>query len=99
MTIHVLHLSQNIVNLNGFYLNDLKFFIMVAYTIFQAHVTYVTLKIAIKLMFLKSHVYTYLHAVTGLCTSFNKVYLFKYSFNKCLSFNCYVCYQMIHKLF
>ena len=28
-------------------LNDLKFFVMVAYTIFQAHVTYVTLKIAL----------------------------------------------------
>ena len=27
------------------YLKDLKFFIMVAYTIFQAHVTFVTLKI------------------------------------------------------
>ena len=34
------HLSQNIVNRKGCYLNDLKFFIMVAYTIFQAHVTY-----------------------------------------------------------
>ena len=40
----VLHLSQNIVNRLGCYLNDLKFFIMVAYTIFQAHATYVTLK-------------------------------------------------------
>ena len=47
MTIHVLHLSQNIVNLLGCYLNDLKFFIMVAYTIFQANVTYVTIKIAL----------------------------------------------------
>ena len=27
----------------GCHLNDLKFFILVAYTIFQAHVTYVTL--------------------------------------------------------
>ena len=30
-------------------LNDLKFFIMVAYTIFQANVTYVTLKIALNI--------------------------------------------------
>ena len=48
------------------------------YTIFQAHVTYVTLKIAlnIQLISLTSPVYTHLHAGTGLCTSFNKVYLF-----------------------
>ena len=51
---------------------------MVAYTIFQAYVMYVTFKIALicKLMSLTSHVYTYLHAGTGLCTSFKKVYLF-----------------------
>ena len=50
---------------------------MVAYTIFQAHVMYVTFKIAlnIKLMSLTGSVYTYLHAGTGICTSFNKVYL------------------------
>ena len=78
MTIRVIHLSQNIVNLQDCYLNDLKFFIMVAYTIFQAHATYVTLKIALtfKLMSLTSPVYSYLHAGTGLCTFFNKVYLF-----------------------
>ena len=78
MTIRVLHPSQNIVNLYGCYLNDLKFFIMVAYTIFQAHVTYVILKIALNIHFnvSKKPCYTYLHAVTGLCTSFNKVYLF-----------------------
>ena len=34
MTIPVLNMSQNIVNLYGCYLNDLKFFIMVAITIF-----------------------------------------------------------------
>ena len=51
---------------------------MVAYTIFQAHVMYVTFKIAlnVKLMSLTRPVYTYLHAGTGLCTSLNKVYLF-----------------------
>ena len=39
---------------------------------------YDTFKIAlnIKLMSLTSPVSTYLHAGTGLCTSFNKVYLF-----------------------
>ena len=31
----VLHLAQNIVNLLGCYLNDLKFFVMVAYPIFR----------------------------------------------------------------
>ena len=36
-----------IVNLSGWKLNDLKFFIMVAYTILQANVTYVTLNIAL----------------------------------------------------
>ena len=49
LTIRVLHLSQNIVNLYGCYLIDLKFFIMVAYTIFQAHIMYVTLKIALNI--------------------------------------------------
>ena len=43
---------------------------MVAYTIFQAHVTYVTLKIALNIQ-VTIPVYTYLHAGTGLCTSFN----------------------------
>ena len=49
LTIRVLHLSQNIVNLKGSYLNDFKFFIMVAYTIFQVHVMYVTFKIALNI--------------------------------------------------
>ena len=42
------------------YLNDLKFLIMVAYTIFQVYVTYVNLIIALKceLMSLTSPVYT-----------------------------------------
>ena len=46
MTICVLHLSQYILNLYARYLNDLKFFIMVTYTIFQAYVTHVNLEIA-----------------------------------------------------
>ena len=53
-------------------------------------------------MSLTSPVYTYLHAGTGLGTSFNKVYLF-FSIHliEALSINCYVCYmyQTIHKLF
>ena len=51
---------------------------MVAYTIFQTHVMYVTFKIALNIQFmsLTSPVYTYLRAGTGLCTSFNKVYIF-----------------------
>ena len=47
MTIPVLNLSQNIVNLKGCYLNGLNVFITVAYTIFQAHVTYFTPQIAL----------------------------------------------------
>ena len=52
---------------------------MVAFTIFQAHVTYVTLKMALNIQVNDSNklLYTYLHAGTGLNTSFNKVYLFK----------------------
>ena len=52
---------------------------MVAYSILQAHVTYDTLKIALNI---QVNVFTYLHAGTGSCTSRNKVYHFKYSFNK-----------------
>ena len=44
-----INLSQNIVNLYGCYFNDLKLFIMVAYTIFQVHVMYVTFKIALNI--------------------------------------------------
>ena len=44
-----INLSQNIVYLLGCYLNDLKFFIMVAYPIFQVHVMYVTFKIALNI--------------------------------------------------
>ena len=51
---------------------------MVAYTIFQALVTYDTLKIALNIQVNVSNspVYTYLHAGIGLCTSYNKIYLF-----------------------
>ena len=36
-------------------MNDLKFFIMVAYTIFQAHVMYFTFKIALNIQVNVSH--------------------------------------------
>ena len=49
LTIRVLHLSQNIVKIQDCYLNALKFFIMVAHTIFQVHVMYVTFKIALNI--------------------------------------------------
>ena len=50
-------------------------------------------------MSLTSPVYTYLHAGTGLCTSFKKLPILSIHFINALSFNCYVRYQMIHKLF
>ena len=51
-------------------------------------------------MSLTSPVYTYLHAGTVLCTSFSQVLpILSIHLINTLSFNCYVCYQMIHKLF
>ena len=47
---------------------------MVAYTIFQAHVMYVTFKIDLNIQVNVSNkpcLYFFLHAGTGLCTSFN----------------------------
>ena len=51
---------------------------MVAYTIFQAHVMYVTFKIVLNIQVnVSNNPCLYLFACcTGLCTSFNKVYLF-----------------------
>ena len=50
---------------------------MVAYTFFQAHVTYVTTKVALNIQVNVSNkpCLYFLHAGTGLCTSFNQVYL------------------------
>ena len=61
-------------------LNDLKFFIMVNYTIFQAHVTYVTLKIAFNIQVNVSNKpwLVYLFAC------WHRFMYFKYLFNKCL---------------
>ena len=71
--------SLGVLNLLGCYLNDLRLFNIVAYTIFQAYITYVTLKIAFNIHVAVSnkYVYTYLHGGTRF------TYL-KYSFNKCL---------------
>ena len=51
---------------------------MVANTIFGPMLRMLPSKkhLTFKLMSLTSTVYTYLHAGRGLCTSFNKVYLF-----------------------
>ena len=51
---------------------------MAAYTIFQAHVMYVTFKIALHIRIdVSNKPCLYLFATgTGVCTSFNKVYLF-----------------------
>ena len=51
---------------------------MVAYTIFQAHGMHVTFKIALNIqVYVSNKPCLYLfYAGTGLCTSFNKVYLF-----------------------
>ena len=43
--------------------------------------------------------YTYLHDGTGLCTSFTSLPILSINLINDLSFNCYMCYQMIHKLF
>ena len=75
---------------------------MVAYTFFQAHVKYVTLKIALNIQVNVSnkpclYLFACLHRF---------VYFFQLGLPilgihliNALSFNCYVCYQMIHKLF
>ena len=74
---------------------------MVAYTIFQAHVTYFTLQIALNIQVNVSNkpcsylfacwhrfMYFFLQGLTIL-----SIHLINAS-----NFNCYVCYQMIHKL-
>ena len=72
---------------------------MVTYTIFQAQVMYVILIIALNIQVnVSNKPCLYLFAC---------LHRFMYFFNKNLSihlinafsFNCYVCYQMIHKLF
>ena len=51
-------------------------------------------------MSLTSHVYTYLHACTGLCILFEQgLSILNIRLLNALRLNCYVCYQMIQKLF
>ena len=75
---------------------------MVAYTIFQAHVTYVTLKIALNIQVNVSNMpCLYLFACWHRLMYFFLLGLAILSIHliNSLSFNCYVRYQMIHKLF
>ena len=75
---------------------------MVAYTIFQAQVTYVTLKIALNIQVnVSNKPCLYLFAYWHRFMSFFKQGLPILSIHliNVLSFNCYVCYQMIHELF
>ena len=102
LTIRVLHLSQNIVNLQGCYLNDLKFFIMVAYTMFHAHVTYFTLKIALNIQVnVSNKPCLYLFACWHGCMYFfcQGLPILSIHLISVFSINCYACYQMIHRLF
>ena len=73
LTIRVLHPSVNIANLQGCYSNKVKFLIMVSYTIFTAHVTYITLQIPLNIQDKVSNTTClYLLEVgTGLCISFS----------------------------
>ena len=75
---------------------------MVAYTIFQAHVMYVTFKIALYIqinvsnkpclcLFACWHWFMYFFYQGLLILSIHLI--------NALRLNCYVCYQMIHKLF
>ena len=98
----MLHLSQSIVNILGCYLNDLKLFIMVAYTIFQAHDTYATLKIALNIQVTVSNkpcLYLFACWHMLMCFFFYQSLPFKVHLINALSLNCYVCYKMVHKLF
>ena len=72
---------------------------MVAYTIFQAHVMYVTFKIALNIQISVSNKpCLYLFACWHRFMYFFLPSLSIHLINA-LSFNYYVCYQMVHKLF
>ena len=79
-----------------------KFFIMVAYTIVQAHVTYATLKIALNIQVIVANKHClYLFACWHRFMYFvlQGLPIFSINLINALSFNCYMCYQIIHKLF
>ena len=65
-------MSVNIVNLYGCYSNELKFLIMVSYTILQPrlHMLLSEYHYTFKIWSPTLPACTYLHAGTGLCTSF-----------------------------
>ena len=75
---------------------------MVTYTIFQAQVIYVTLNIALNIQVnVSERPCLYLFAYWNRFMYFFQQVLPILSIHliNALSFNCYVCYQMIHKLF
>ena len=75
---------------------------MVAYTIFQAHVTYVTLKIALNIQVnVTNKPCLYLFACWHRLMYFFEQGLPVLSIHllNALSFNSNVCYRMLHKLF
>ena len=75
---------------------------MVAFTIFQAHVTYVTLKIALNIQVNVSNkpcLYLFTHWHRFIYLIQQRLPILSIHLINALSSNCYVCYQMIHKLF
>ena len=75
---------------------------MVTYTIFQAHVMYVTFKIALNIQVnVSNKPCLYLFACWHRFMYFplQGLPILSIHLINALSFNCYVCYQMIHKLF
>ena len=75
---------------------------MVAYTFFHAHVTYVTLKIALNIQVnVSNKPCLYLSACCHRFLSFFEQGLPISSIHliNALGFICHVCYQMLHKLF
>ena len=75
---------------------------MVPYTIFQAHVMYVTIKIALSIQVNVSnkpclYLFACWHKFMYFC--WQVLPILSIHLINALSFNCYVCYQIIHKLF
>ena len=75
---------------------------MVAYTIFQAHVMYVTFKVALNIqvnVFNKPCLYLFACWHSFMYFFSQGLPILSIHLINALSFNCYMCYQMIHKLF
>ena len=102
LSIHVLNLSVNIANLQSCFLNELKFLIMVAYTIFTdpRHERY-------PLNSIKRSIKCLQHGMFVLFCMLAHVYVFPLTrlpipsihFIDALSYNRYICYQVLHTLF